>query len=497
MAKRDEPRAHEAWAHFRFAIIGPLLATPPRERGELRAALAELARQSWQHPTTGEPVQFAVSTIERWYYRARAAQRDPVRALRNRVRSDRGESASLSPPLRQALRRLYDDHPSWSVQLHYDNLVELVEHEPALGPLPSYPTVRRYMKRQGWTRKPRLPRHPTAGQLLARTHREQREVRSYEAEYVHGLWHLDFHEASRKVLTREGRWLKPQLLGILDDHSRLACHVQWYRRECAESTAHGLSQALQKRGLPRALMTDNGSAMLADEIVSGLARLGIVHTTTLPYSAYQNAKQEHFWLNVENRLLALLDGQDELTLDTLNDITQAWVEGDYNRKTHRELGVSPLRRYLDAPDVGREAPDSGTLRRAFRRNATRTQRRSDGTVSLDGVRFEVPSRYRGLERLALRYAQWDLRTVELVDPGTGDPLCPLYPLDKTRNAQRGRRRLEQPVGREASPPGESTASTASEPPPLLRALIEDYAATGQPPAYLPERQDEPEPEDPP
>jgi transposase InsO family protein len=336
MPKQDEPRSHDAWASLRFAVVGPLLASPPRERGELRSALEDLAQQSWCHPVTGEPVQFAVSTIERWYYRARSAPRDPVGALRNRVRQDVGTQASLSPLLRQAVQRQYDDHPSWTVQLHYDNLEQLARREPALGPLPSYPTLLRYMKRQGLARKRRLPRHPTAGQLLAYERLEHREVRSYEAEYVHGLWHLDYHEASRKVLTREARWIRPRLLGVLDDHSRLACHVQWYRRECAESTAHGLAQAIQKRGLPRALMTDNGKALLADEITSGLTRLGIVHATTLPYSAYQNAKQEHFWLSVENRLLAMLENQEDLTLETLNDLTQVWVEGDYNQRLHRD-----------------------------------------------------------------------------------------------------------------------------------------------------------------
>ncbi len=50
-----------------------------------------------------------------------------------------------------------------------------------------------------------------------------------------------------------------------------------------------------KRGLPRALMTDNGAAMLAEETRQGLSRLAIVHETTLPYSPYQNGKQEVFW----------------------------------------------------------------------------------------------------------------------------------------------------------------------------------------------------------
>jgi transposase InsO family protein len=34
-------------------------------------------------------------------------------------------------------------------------------------------------------------------------------------------------------------------------------------------------------------MTDNGAAMVSEEFVCGLARLGVVHQTTLPYSPYQ------------------------------------------------------------------------------------------------------------------------------------------------------------------------------------------------------------------
>ncbi|MBU2818582.1 transposase family protein, partial [Acidithiobacillus ferrooxidans] len=78
----------------------------------------------------------------------------------------------------------------------------------------------------------------------------------------------------------------PMLLGIIDDHSRLLCHLQWYLDETAESLIHGLCQAFMKRGLPRALMTDNGAAMVAEETTNGLALLGVLHQATLPYSPY-------------------------------------------------------------------------------------------------------------------------------------------------------------------------------------------------------------------
>jgi hypothetical protein len=44
--------------------------------------------------------------------------------------------------------------------------------------------------------------------------------------------------------------------------------------------------------------------MIAAETTQGLQRLSIVHDTTLPYSPYQNGKQESSWGQVEGRLLA-------------------------------------------------------------------------------------------------------------------------------------------------------------------------------------------------
>jgi hypothetical protein len=277
----------------------------------------------------------------------------------------------------------------------------------------------------------------------------------------------------------DGKWVYPLLLGILDDHSRLACHAQWYRAETAENLVHGLTQAILKRGLPRALMSDNGSAMTAAETTQGLGRLGIVHQTTLPYSPWQNGKQESFWGQVEGRLLAMIADTPDLTLGLLNQATQAWIEMEYNRKVHAETQRSPLQCFLDDTNVSRPAPTTEQLRLAFTAHATRIQRRTDGTVSLFGRRFEVPAAYAHVTRIHLRAATWDLAHVHLCDPHSGDVLTRLYPLDKHRNAE-GRRRTKQP-------PPDTPRPVAHEPDmaPLLRKLIADYAATGLAPAYIP------------
>ena len=473
-----EKRVHERWARLRFSVIGQLLAAPPA-KGALRSELEKLAARDWLHPTTGEPMRFGVSTIERWYYRALKERHDPVGVLRRKRRQDAGQQAAMSEALRQALLAQYTEHPSWSVKLHWDNLVALAEKRRELQPVPSYSTVRRFLEANGLGKRRPLTSRATAGALLAEARLEQREVRSYEVEYVNSLWHWDFHHGSRKVLTPRGEWRTPLLLGVLDDRSQLACHLQWYLAETAENVAHGLSQAIQKRGLPRAAMSDNGAAMTAAEISEGLARLGILHQTTLPYSPYQNAKQEAFWGPVEGRLMAMLEDMQDLTLATLNEATQAWVEYDYNRKIHSEIGEPPISRFIAGPTVTRPSPDSATLKLAFTRTERRTLRKSDGTIAIEGRRFEAPNRYRHFTRLEIRFASWDLTLVHLVDDQTGMPLCRLFPQDKTKNAS-GLRRSLDPISAEPIP-----AKSAGGMAPLLAKLIDQQTATGLPAAYLP------------
>jgi transposase InsO family protein len=478
----DRGRSHERWAHLRFSVVGPLLAAPPR-RGELRAALEALAAKEWRHPISGEPVRFAFATIERWLYLAKNERTDPVGVLRRKVRKDLGRQRAVGDALRRALITQYEQHRGWSAQLHADNLAVLVGEDARLGPMPSYATIRRFLRANGLFRRKHLGPRGSPGAARAEARFESREVRSYEAEHVNGLWHLDFHTCSRQLVLPDATRVTPVLLGVLDDRARLACHVQWYLAESAENLAHGLAQAIQKRELPRAALMDNGSAMVAAEVREGLLRLGVHQDLTLPYSPYQNAKQEVFWAQCEGRLMAMLEGVGELTLALLNEATQAWVEMEYNREDHSEIGEPPLARYLAGPDVGRPSPSSEALRQAFRREVFRTQRRSDGTFTLEGIRFEVPDRYRHLARLVVRYASWDLAHVTLVDERTGAVLAPVYPLDRARNAS-GRRRVREPITPGAPPSAPAPSGVA----PLLRKLMADYAATGLPPAYLPKEE---------
>jgi hypothetical protein len=103
--KTPPPRSHERWAHFRFSVIGPLLAAPPAT-GQLQQRLAELARQKWRHPSTGQWTLFGFSTIESWYYKALRSKQGPVQALQRKIRSDQGQHPAISELFEKDVRTI-------------------------------------------------------------------------------------------------------------------------------------------------------------------------------------------------------------------------------------------------------------------------------------------------------------------------------------------------------------------------------------------------------
>jgi hypothetical protein len=179
--------------------------------------------------------------------------------------------------------------------------------------------------------------------------------------------------------------------------------------------------------------------------------------------------------------MPMLEGEPQLSLELLNRATQAWVEQEYQRHLHSETKQTPLERWLAGPSVGRPCPSSDDLRRAFRMEVTRRQRTSDGTITVAGVRYEIPSTYRTLLGPTVRVARWDLSSVDLVDARRGTHLCVLLPVDRARNAERRRRALVDPTLATRPEPAPGAVGIA----PLLRQQMAEYAATGLPPAYVP------------
>lgn len=486
------------WAQFRYGVVAPLLVSPPQEPGELRQRLRALSQQAWEHPGTGKPHRFGLSTIERWYYQARREE-DPVAAMQPRARSDRGRFVSLPSVAQERLQAQHREYPGWSSRLHAESLQRWWHDEEALRGLPpaSVRTVQRYLERHGLHRRrgPAYRALRSAEAARTRAQLERREVRSYTVSHAHALWHVDFHHARRTVLDDRGQAMTPVLIAFIDDHTRVVGHAQWYPCENTEAVVHAFIQAVRRSALPRSVLSDNGKPFVAEEFSDGLARLGVIHETTLCYAPHQNGKIECLWNSVEGRLMAQLVHQHELTLYRLNVLTQAWLLRDYLQRRHDGMDATPAEALAAAPTTGRPAPEESALRTAFTRRFTRQQRLSDGTVQVGTRRFEVPSAYRHQRQLTLRQARWRPTELFLVDAESDAVLRQLPLWDGVAHAD-GARRTLQPL---AGMPGEAvgnadtdgqsppSASTMGDPP--LPPLVHDWESalrqTGQPMPFLP------------
>jgi putative transposase len=176
--------------------------------------------------------------------------------------------------------------------------------------------------------------------------------------------------------------------------------------------------------------------------------------------------------------MALLENRKNLTLTELNNFTMAWMEMEYNRSNHREINQKPIDRYANNKSVGRDAPSYNHLKDMFCREEIRKQRKTDGTISLNGVRYEIPDAYRFRDRIKICHAKWDPSLIHIIEFKTGEKLCNIYPVDKVKNANQGRKVR----GKKSSV--KINEIPTNEIPALLKKYMEEYQESGLPMAYL-------------
>ena len=176
---------------------------------------------------------------------------------------------------------------------------------------------------------------------------------------------------------------KSYLIAFLDDHSRLIPHAEFYLSENLECYMKAFKKALLKRGLPRKLYTDNGSAMRSHHLEHVCASLGIALILARPYKPQGKGKIERFFGNIRD---SFLEGFEGGALEKLNAELKLWLEG-YHEREHGSTGQSPFKRFTENMECLRSAPQD--LPDNFRKLARRRVAK-DRTITLHGKLFEAP-----------------------------------------------------------------------------------------------------------
>ena len=376
---RDPATHADTVALFRYGLIADLLHLPAGDRS-LHARLREKATREYEIPGTTRR-HVAAETLRDWLYAYRRAGFD---GLKPRPRADQGHARAVPQAVADQLCALKEQHPTYSVALIL-SLARQQQHVPADVPL-APATVHRLFSRQG------LMARPTE----APTSQDRRRF-SYEA--ANELWMSDVMHGPA-VLDEDRRRHKTYLIALLDDATRLVPYAAFTRSENVTAFLPVFECAIRRRGIPKRLYVDNGSAFRARHLALVCAKLGVTLIHARPFAPQGKGKLERWFRTARLQLLPTLLEPDTRSLDALNQRLWTWIEDEYLDTPHRGLQDStPRERWARAASHVTLPTQDLTDLFLFEEKRKVQQ---DRTVSLHGVAFEVDAALVG-QTVTLRY----------------------------------------------------------------------------------------------
>lgn len=336
---------------------------------------------------------YAVRTLEDWWYNY---QRKGFAGLEVQRRSDRGSSRSINAEMGRWLIEQVCANPKIPFKVLY------AHWEREGRELPPLRSAYRYLTRHGYDRKTLL-----AGRL------ETGPKKAFASAYVNELWMVDFSPGP-SIRTAEGKVLRPQLCVLIDDASRLIPFAAYYPNGNTEAFLDTLKEAVQRRGAPVKLYTDQGKPFVNRHADVVCANLGIRLLHAKPYHAWSKGKVERVIQTIQRGFETSLSiaGNQAASLDELNRKLSCWIQVTYHQRVHSSTGMTPEARYLQQIMHLRRIEQTGLdFESLFYARIERTVRK-DGTVRIDKKLFEVNLSLRAM-RVELRFDPFKLDRIEV------------------------------------------------------------------------------------
>lgn len=355
---------------FRYGLIADLIHLPRGKGAGLYEKLREKAEKEYDIPGTDRR-EVAAETIRDWLT---VYRREGFDGLLPRQRSDKGRARKLPVEVIDLLVCMKEEKPEMTVPLLIEeaNKHEIVRSS---GIELASSTVYRHLKAAG------------VMDLVAKLS-SSKDLRRFGFEKAGDLWMSDVMHGP-KVFDESRRKRKSYLIGFIDDATRVVPFATFALSEKTRDFLPAFQQAIERRGIPKRLYVDNGSAYRSRHLQMVCAQLGITLIHARPYHAAGKGKQERFFRTVRMQLLPTLTDADLKSLEALNRRLWGWVESSYHQRPHRGLkGQSPVEAWAQRSDEVRLAGPGTDLREAFLFEVRRKVQK-DRTVSLDGMAYEV------------------------------------------------------------------------------------------------------------
>ncbi len=354
-----------AVATFRFGVIADFVTGARLAYGERERLLREKTARAYDIPgSTKTTVSRATIMLWTRLYREGGRQLDTLRPKR---RSDRGTYKGLDQTLRTAIKEIKAENPAYTLPTVINKLRH--RHLIAPGDKLNVATIYRFIRQEKLSEGDAAPV----------------DRRRFEASYPNEIWQCDvMHGPLARAGETEAK-RKAYLCAIMDDHSRLVVHAEFYMSETFLSLKDALRRAIERRGIPQRFYVDNGACYRSSNLEQILAGLGVQLIHSRPYTPQGRGKIERWFRTVRNDFMAN-SGEDGQVLCDLNERLAAWVEM-YNERIHSSTAASPAARFKANLACVRPAPPD--LLRHFRLTESRRVKK-DRSIMLGGRLFEAP-----------------------------------------------------------------------------------------------------------
>ena len=396
-------------ALFRYGLIADLLHLPPGHR-RLQAQLREKADREYDIPGSTRR-RVAAETLRDWLY---AYRRGGFDALKPRPRRDIGHVRALPQAVADQLCALKEAHPAFSVAMLIATARQQQHVPPEIVLAPA--TVHRLLSHHGL-----MARRPEEGTTTDR--------RRFAFDAPNELWMSDVMHGPSVHDADDRRRHKAYLIALLDDATRLIPYAAFARSETVAAFLPVLERAIRRRGVPKRVYVDNGSAFRSRHLALVCAKLGVTLIHARPFQPQAKGKIERFFRTVRGQLLPTLTDADTRDLDALNRRLRVWIEDEYHYAAHRGLaGATPIDRWA-ASAAHIQLPTTDLTEIFLFEEKRKVQQ--DRTVSLHGVVYEVDAALVG-ETVTLRYdPARATRGVQVLFPGR--PVQTAKPVDAYAN----------------------------------------------------------------
>lgn len=350
-------------AVFRFGVIADFVTGATLSRGEKERLLVDKCARKWNIPYSNR-TSIGRSTIRDWIANYQDGG-NRLEALYPNDRTDKGKSRSIDEQTSGNLICLRGQMPNATIGA----LIETMTQRSLISP------GTRLNASNVW-------RFLHSHNLMPQLQPTGTDRRKFEAEMPNDIWQSDVMHGPFVPVNSRRR--KAYLIAFIDDHSRLVPYGGFYLSENLAVFLDAFEKALLKRGLPRKLYVDNGSAFRSRQLEHVCASLGIALIHSKPYQPQGRGKIERMFRTVRTQFLPTV--AENTSLADLNNAFAHWL-AQYHERRHSGTAQSPLHRYADNIQCLRPAPDN--LKDHFRMVVRRTVAK-DRSVTIDGRLFEAP-----------------------------------------------------------------------------------------------------------